>query len=107
MDTQDFARRSLLVGTGFAGLSAAAAISRGASSAPAGGGTVMDIVLAGDLQGLTVGADVTAIRTAGYHVPGIGGALYVADARGDAGLPFLETRDGRRFFLADDELREA
>jgi len=105
MDTQDFARRSLLVGTGFAGLAAAAAISRGASSAPAGGGTVMDIVLAGDLQGLTVGADVTAIRTAGYHVPGIGGALYVADARGDAGLPFLETRDGRRFFLADDELR--
>jgi hypothetical protein len=105
MDTQDFARRSLLVGTGFAGLAAATAISRSASSAPASGGSVMEVVLASDLKSLAVGNDVRAIRTAGYRVPGIGGALYVANERGDASLPFIETRDGRRFFLADEELR--
>ncbi len=105
MDTKDFARRSLLVGTGFAGLATAAALSRSASSAPSGGGSVMDVVLASDLPHLTVGNDVRAIRTAGYSVPGIGGALYVANDRGDTSLPFLEAQGGRRFFLADEELR--
>ena len=66
---------------------------------------MLDVPLALDLQGMTVDRDVAAIRTTGYRVPGIGGALYVAADRGHVDAPFLESRNGRRFVLADDELR--
>jgi hypothetical protein len=104
MVTEDLARRSLLVGTGFAALAATATASRAAASSSAPG-TVIDIALATDLPQMSIDRTVSAVRTTGYRVAGIGGALYVADDQGDATLPFLESRNGRRFFLSDDDLR--
>jgi len=67
-------------------------------------GKILEVALAADIAGLDIGSDVAAIRTAGFRVIGLGGALYVPVERGNENLPILTSRDGRRFRLADDEL---
>lgn len=68
-------------------------------------GRVEEVALAGDVSKIDIGSDVVAVRTAGFRVLGLGGALYVEARPGDEHLPGLVSRNDRRFRLADDELR--
>lgn len=64
------------------------------------------IALASAIDDAEIDGSVVALTTGGHTLPGIGAALYVAtDGKDDSGAPVIVSRNGRRFRLADDELR--
>ncbi|WP_068072786.1 hypothetical protein [Novosphingobium lentum] len=100
-------RRTVLAASGSSTLalwSAGAACATPPTEAPRAG-AIMDVPVAVDFARVHVPDSVTMIRTGGHHIPGLGGALYVANASRAGDLPALQSANGRRFVLCEDELR--